>query len=71
MTTLNDDWKASRSTVGIRRRVQSLAISAPVVDKSALEERKVMNVKIEKGGRRWRTSGREVSKENTNNRGIQ
>lgn len=35
--TLNDDWNASRSAVGILRRVQSLAISAPVVDNSNLQ----------------------------------
>ena len=38
LCTLNEAWKASRSAVGILSKVQSLAISAPVVDSSNLDE---------------------------------
>ena len=36
--TLKEAWKASRSAVGILNKVQSLAISAPVVDSSNLNK---------------------------------
>ena len=42
--TLNDDWNASRSAVGILRRVHSLAISAPVVDNSNLQNYLIFGV---------------------------
>ena len=43
--TLNEDWNVSLSLVGILNKVQSLAISAPVVDNSDLKTVKNKNRK--------------------------